>query len=125
MLQAVNNRVERAMQERISRNIQSSIFEQIRRLGFAYFDQHPVGESVSLMQSELDNLDIPIGQTIAFVGESGCGKSTVVSLLARFYDPTEGRILVNGVRLNQLHLFQWKERISIVMQEPYCRDGLS
>ena len=42
------------------------------------------------------------GQKIAFAGESGCGKSTTIQLLERFYDPCEGRVLVNGMNLSQV-----------------------
>ncbi|MFD0618640.1 ABC transporter ATP-binding protein [Paenibacillus sp. GCM10027629] len=64
-------------------------------------------------------LDIPIGRKVAFVGTSGGGKSTIAQLLLRFYDPSSGDIVVNGVALGQLRRDSWAERIRIVFQEPY------
>ncbi|WKL02500.1 ABC transporter ATP-binding protein [Paenibacillus amylolyticus] len=69
----------------------------------------------------LNNLtfDIPMGLKIAIVGTSGSGKSTIAHLLIRYFDPDAGRILVNGMPLNQLYRSDWTERIGIVFQEPY------
>lgn len=68
----------------------------------------------------LDNMDleIPRGKTIALVGKSGCGKSTIVGLLQRFYDPTKGRILVNGVDLRNVNLRDHRRQIGVVTQDP-------
>ncbi|XP_055338409.1 ATP-dependent translocase ABCB1-like [Paramacrobiotus metropolitanus] len=68
----------------------------------------------------LKNLSFRVqpGQTLAIVGASGCGKSTVVSLLERFYDPVEGEILVDGVDLRNLNLEAYRSRVAIVAQEP-------
>ncbi len=62
-------------------------------------------------------LDIAPGQTVALVGSSGSGKTTVVSLLARFFNPESGRILVDGVRIDALPLSQWREQIAFVGQQ--------
>src|SRR6185437_2511124 len=48
-------------------------------------------------------LDVPAGQTIALVGSTGAGKSTLAKLIARFYDPTEGSVKLDGVDLRDLH----------------------
>ena len=58
------------------------------------------------------------GQTLALVGASGSGKSTVVSLTERFYDPTSGGILLNGVDLHNLNISWLRRQISLVSQEP-------
>jgi ABC-type multidrug transport system fused ATPase/permease subunit len=63
-------------------------------------------------------LDIPRGQTVALVGKSGCGKTTMVNLLQRFYDPTGGRVMVNGIDLRQLDLMEHRRRIGVVTQDP-------
>eukprot|EP00437_Effrenium_voratum_P006528 CAMPEP_0181433018 /NCGR_PEP_ID=MMETSP1110-20121109/19072_1 /TAXON_ID=174948 /ORGANISM="Symbiodinium sp., Strain CCMP421" /LENGTH=1292 /DNA_ID=CAMNT_0023556451 /DNA_START=66 /DNA_END=3944 /DNA_ORIENTATION=+ len=58
------------------------------------------------------------GQKIAFAGESGCGKSTTIQLLERFYDPCEGEVLVNGIHLSQVPAKAWRKLIGYVGQEP-------
>jgi ABC-type multidrug transport system fused ATPase/permease subunit len=65
------------------------------------------------------SLAIPIGRKCAFVGPSGGGKSTIVQLLVRFYEPTEGVIEVNGVSLPEVSRQDWTERVAVVFQEPY------
>jgi len=63
-------------------------------------------------------LDVRAGETVALVGPSGAGKSTLFHLLLRFYDPSAGRITLNGVPLPQLALHELRERIGLVPQEP-------
>jgi ATP-binding cassette subfamily B protein len=63
------------------------------------------------------DLDVPAGSTIAFVGENGAGKSTLVKLLCRFYDPTAGRVLVDGVDLARIDVGGWRERIAAGFQD--------
>lgn len=65
------------------------------------------------------SLQIPRGKTTALVGPSGAGKSTLISLLCRFYDPTEGEIEIDGCPLRDLDLQSWRERIAIVSQDIY------
>lgn len=67
----------------------------------------------------LDGLDLwlPAGSSLALVGENGAGKSTVVKLLCRFYDPDEGRITVDGIDLADLDLVQWRRRMAVVFQD--------
>ncbi|WP_407077556.1 ABC transporter ATP-binding protein [Streptomyces sp. SCSIO 30461] len=69
------------------------------------------------------DLRIPPGQTVAFVGETGAGKSTLVKLVARFYDPTSGRVTVDGIDLRDLDLTEYRHRIGIVPQEAYLFAG--
>jgi ABC-type multidrug transport system fused ATPase/permease subunit len=57
-------------------------------------------------------------ETVALVGESGCGKSTTVNLLMRFYDPDDGCILLDGVDIREYNLHEYRKAISMVMQEP-------
>ncbi|WP_254878760.1 ABC transporter ATP-binding protein [Streptomyces sp. NA04227] len=68
-------------------------------------------------------LQIPAGQTVAFVGETGAGKSTLVKLVARFYDPTGGRITVDGMDLRDLDLTGYRHRLGVVPQEAYLFVG--
>ncbi|GAA4822644.1 ABC transporter ATP-binding protein [Streptomyces ziwulingensis] len=68
-------------------------------------------------------LRIPAGQTVAFVGETGAGKSTLVKLVARFYDPTGGRVTVDGADLKSLDLAAYRHRLGVVPQEAYLFTG--
>jgi ABC-type multidrug transport system fused ATPase/permease subunit len=63
-------------------------------------------------------LTINPGESVALVGESGCGKSTFVNLMMRFYDPNSGEIFLDGVNLKDYNLHQLRNAISLVMQEP-------
>lgn len=56
---------------------------------------------------------------VAFVGQSGAGKSTIVSLLARMYEPDEGDIRANGIPIEEYDLKEWRERIAVVRQQPF------
>ncbi|MFC8272416.1 ABC transporter ATP-binding protein [Streptomyces sp. NPDC057271] len=69
------------------------------------------------------DLRIPAGQTVAFVGETGAGKSTLVKLVARFYDPTSGRVTADGADLRDLDLTAYRHRLGIVPQEAYLFAG--
>lgn len=62
-------------------------------------------------------LDLPAGRTIALVGENGAGKTTLVKLLCGLYQPTAGRILVDGVDLSTLPAQEWKSRVSTLFQD--------
>ncbi|WP_344566653.1 ABC transporter ATP-binding protein [Streptomyces axinellae] len=68
-------------------------------------------------------LTIPAGQTVAFVGETGAGKSTLVKLVARFYDPSEGAVLVDGQDLRDVELTGYRQKLGVVPQEPYLFPG--
>ncbi|WP_432028768.1 ABC transporter ATP-binding protein [Streptomyces sp. 1222.5] len=69
------------------------------------------------------DLTIPAGQTVAFVGETGAGKSTLVKLVARFYDPTAGRVTADGTDLRALDLTSYRHRLGVVPQEAYLFPG--
>ncbi|MEU3067236.1 ABC transporter ATP-binding protein [Streptomyces sp. NPDC007027] len=69
------------------------------------------------------DLHIPAGQTVAFVGETGAGKSTLVKLVARFYDPTDGRVTADGTDLRELGLTAYRHRLGVVPQEAYLFAG--
>ncbi|XP_010267196.2 PREDICTED: ABC transporter B family member 1-like [Nelumbo nucifera] len=64
------------------------------------------------------SLNVPAGKTIALVGSSGSGKSTVVSLIERFYDPTSGQVLLDGRDIKTLKLRWLRQQIGLVSQEP-------
>ena len=68
-------------------------------------------------------LTIPAGQTVAVVGSTGAGKSTLAKLLARFYDPTEGRVLLDGVDLRDLAAPELRRGVVMVTQEAFLFSG--
>ncbi|WP_443034045.1 ABC transporter ATP-binding protein [Streptomyces sp. CA2R106] len=68
-------------------------------------------------------LHVPAGQTVAFVGETGAGKSTLVKLVARYYDPTGGAVLVDGTDIRALDLTGYRQQLGVVPQEPYLFAG--
>ncbi|GAA2624699.1 ABC transporter ATP-binding protein [Actinomadura fulvescens] len=83
---------------------------ELRDVWFRYSDQHPwVLRGV--------NLFIPSGRSTALVGHNGAGKSTLVKLLCRFYDPTRGAILWDGVDLREVPVDELRERMSAVFQD--------
>ncbi|MGZ4710913.1 MAG: ABC transporter ATP-binding protein, partial [Acidimicrobiales bacterium] len=69
------------------------------------------------------DLTIAVGETVALVGETGAGKSTIVKLIARFYDPTSGRVLIDGADLRQLDLGVFRRQLGIVPQEAFLFTG--
>jgi ATP-binding cassette subfamily B protein len=69
------------------------------------------------------DLDIAPGETIALVGETGAGKSTIVKLVARFYDVTSGRVLIDGTPITDLDLRAFRRRLGYVPQEPFLFSG--
>lgn len=85
---------------------------QFEALGFSY-PSRP-------QQKALDGFDLSVqaGQTVALVGASGAGKTTVFGLLLRFYDPQQGRIMLDGIAIQDLSLSDLRQRIAIVPQEP-------
>ncbi|MGW4561834.1 ABC transporter ATP-binding protein [Streptomyces sp. NPDC004561] len=68
-------------------------------------------------------LTIPAGQTVAVVGSTGAGKSTLAKLLARFYDPSEGRVLLDGVDLRELAVPELRRGVVMVTQEAFLFSG--
>jgi ABC-type multidrug transport system fused ATPase/permease subunit len=69
------------------------------------------------------NLHISAGETVALVGPTGAGKSTLASLIARFYDVTGGRILVDGLDIRSLEQVAYRSHLGLVMQDPFLFSG--
>src|SRR3989442_347155 len=69
------------------------------------------------------NVAVPGGSVVALVGRSGAGKTTVTDLVARFHDPTRGRILLNGVDIRDFWLRSYRDLLAIVQQEVFLFDG--
>jgi ATP-binding cassette, subfamily B, bacterial len=84
------------------------------KVAFAYHDQ-PTLHGISL--------DAQPGQTIALVGSTGAGKTTVLSLLARFYEATSGEITVDGIDISTLAKSSLRDRLAYVTQEPFLFNG--
>jgi ATP-binding cassette, subfamily B, bacterial CvaB/MchF/RaxB len=83
---------------------------EVRGLGFRYADGEPY------VLKDL-NLTIPAGQCLAITGASGCGKTTLVKLLLGLMEPTEGEILVGGIKLRHLGLSSLRQMVGTVMQD--------
>ena len=81
-----------------------------RNVSFAYNGRDPVLHGVSF--------EIPPGTRVGISGATGAGKTTLVSLLTRFYDPTEGQILLDGIELRDYKLADLRNQFAIVLQEP-------
>ena len=69
------------------------------------------------------NLTVSGGMTVALVGPSGAGKTTITDLVARFYDPSSGAIYLNGVDLRQIKLASFRQMLAVVQQETFLFDG--
>jgi ATP-binding cassette, subfamily B, bacterial MsbA len=82
---------------------------EFRDVCFSYEPGRPILTNI--------HLQIETGETIALVGKNGCGKTTLVGLIPRFYDPDHGSILADGVDVRSLHLRSLRRRIAIVTQE--------
>ena len=81
------------------------------KVSFAYETGRPALSEVSLTVSP--------GETVALVGQTGAGKTTLVSLIPRFFDPTAGRVLIDGQDLRELELTSLRSQVALVLQEPF------
>ncbi|MDQ4096471.1 MAG: ABC transporter ATP-binding protein/permease [Actinomycetota bacterium] len=89
------------------------------RVSFAYPGTAPTFGHAAGPEPVLSDvsLHLPAGATVALVGENGAGKTSLVKLLCRFYDPTEGRILVDGIDLRDIDLDGWRAATSVAFQD--------
>ncbi len=92
--------------------IQEIRFEDV---SFSYIRNEMVLRNISFR--------IKTGETIAIVGPTGAGKTSLVNLIPRFYDPTSGRILINNIDLREMDTAVFREKIALVMQEPFLFAG--
>ena len=91
--------------------VEEITFEDV---AFSYTDDERVLDRISFA--------VDRGEFVAFVGQSGAGKSTIVSLLARLYDPDSGEIRADGTPISEFKLESWRERIAVVRQRPFIFD---
>ena len=82
---------------------------EFRNLGFRYRPDQPVLKDL--------NLTVPFGQVVAIVGGNGCGKSTLMNLLARFYSPQQGKVLIDGVDIAEVNPKRLRRQIAWVTQQ--------
>jgi ATP-binding cassette subfamily B protein len=84
---------------------------QFENVGFAYEGGQPIVQGITFQ--------VQPDQVVALIGPTGSGKSTITNLIPRFYDPTSGRVLVDGVDIRTLSLESLRRQIGIVLQEPF------
>ncbi|MEF8863320.1 MAG: ABC transporter ATP-binding protein [Haloarculaceae archaeon] len=101
------SRATREVPERIER----AEFDDVR---FSYDGEEEVLEGISF--------GVGRGEFVGFVGQSGAGKSTIVSLLLRMYPVDRGEIRANGIPIDEMDIREWRDRISVVQQDPYIFD---
>lgn len=88
---------------------------ELRNVSFAYVEDDPVLEDV--------NLFIPAGRTVALVGPTGAGKSTIANLVARFYDVNEGAVLIDGINVRAVTQQSLRAQMGLVPQDPFLFSG--
>lgn len=93
-------------------------FEQVS----FYYSGDPPEEGGQYVLEDID-LHVPAGRTVALVGETGAGKTTLVKLLSRFYDPAEGRIMIDGYDLRHVSQRSLRTQMGVVLQEPFLFNG--
>jgi ATP-binding cassette subfamily B protein len=87
----------------------------LENVEFGYDPENPVLTDV--------NLKIRAGECVSFVGATGAGKSTIAKLVTRFYDPTKGRVLIDGYPLTSVTLSSLRQQLGVVPQEPFLFTG--
>ncbi|MEB2845002.1 ATP-binding cassette domain-containing protein [Rhizobiales bacterium RZME27] len=88
---------------------------ELRNVGFAYGEGVPILKGVDIVAEG--------GKTTALVGPSGAGKSTIIALVPRFYDPTEGAILIDGQDISKVTKSSLRRQLAYVSQQPYLFEG--
>jgi len=105
------DRLDRRQEHSGNRSVSHISGIEFNNVSFAYNDNEQVLRELSF--------EVQKNEFIAFVGQSGAGKSTIVSLLARMYDPDDGDIRADGVSIEEYDIDQWRERIAVVRKQPF------
>lgn len=100
-------------EQRLPENVRGQI--QIKDLSFSYVPEKPLIDDF--------NLDVKPGQRIAIVGPTGCGKTTFINLLMRFYDPQDGEIRLDGVDTKFVSRKELRRNVGMVLQDTWLRSG--
>ncbi len=87
---------------------------RFERVSFAYDDEEEPDRKTVLHEVDLE---IPAGTAVALVGPSGAGKSTLANLIPRFYEPTSGRVTIDGIDIRRIRLHELRDQIAVVTQE--------
>jgi ATP-binding cassette subfamily B protein len=88
---------------------------RLEDVSFSYIGDEKVLKNISLQ--------IKAGETLAIVGPTGAGKTSLINLLPRFYDPTSGRLLINDIDVRRFDSTVFREKMALVMQEPFLFSG--
>jgi ATP-binding cassette subfamily B protein len=105
---------------RVQRDFEPSSLQRIEEIrfenvNFAYVDGENVLQGI--------NFRINTGETVAVVGPTGAGKTSLINLIPRFYNPTSGKVLINGRDLRDLDAYLFRSKIALVMQDPFLFSG--
>lgn len=123
MAMASSERIFEYLDERpnVEEKEQAHVFEEMKGdIDFEDVQFSYDGERIALHDI---SLSIKSGETIALVGHTGSGKSTIANLISRFYDPTKGSVKIDGVDLRDVELSSLREQISIVLQDTFIFSG--
>ena len=88
---------------------------QFQDLSFGYRENLPVLREI--------NLDFPAGTMVALVGPTGAGKTSIANLIARFYDASEGALLIDGIDIRQVQQRSMRAQMGLVSQDPFIFSG--
>jgi ABC-type multidrug transport system fused ATPase/permease subunit len=98
-------------------------YEMPRAAGAVTFENVAFGYNPDKIVLQGINLTARPGETIALVGPTGAGKSSVINLLARFYDPQGGRVLVDGHDIRKVTQYSWRSQLGVVLQDTFLFSG--
>jgi ATP-binding cassette subfamily B protein len=99
----------------VSLKLDQIVEVKLEQVSFSYVENEPVLKTVSFA--------IQAGETVAVVGPTGAGKTSLINLIPRFYDPSGGRVVINGHDLRKLDTAQFRSKIALVMQDPFLFSG--